>query len=93
MLFKINNPKHLMLLMFYFPLYLLYISGYKLIVITKIILKLQSLQNTFIIMFSFIWSFQEHCDKREDKVFIWLDQEGRNLGEGGNYANMKWRVK
>lgn len=46
----------------------------------EIILKLHSLQITFISMFSFIWFFQGCCNKQGDEVFIWLDQEGRDLG-------------
>lgn len=49
------------------------------------IIKLHSLQSTF------IWSFQECCDKQEDEIFIHLDQEGRNLGGGWSYVN--WRVR
>lgn len=59
----------------------------------EIILKLHSLQSTLISMFSFIWFFQGFCNKQGEEVFIWLDQERRNLGGECSYANMKWRVR
>ena len=85
---KVSNLKHLAFLMFSFPLYLLYISVYELIIIIEIITELHSLQNSFTSIMSCIWSSQEHCDKQGDEGFIHLYGEGRNLW-GGSYANVQ----
>lgn len=66
--------------MSHFPLYLLCISVYELIIVFEIIIKLHSLRITFISMLFFISSFQKCCYKQADEVFIRLDQERRNLG-------------